>query len=402
MIVNRRSCNLRNNRSIYILLAVVLSVYGLINFWVGLRGWQFLVRFIPHVDGKVYWLVLSLLAASFWAGRLGEGFLPDRAGRWLTIVGSYWLAALFYLILALALVEIVLLAAGVAGINSFNPAVNDRAALALGVAVFMTVGATLAYGLWNALRPRVVHYRVNIPRPAGEMGELHVVAVSDLHLGLIVHNRRLLRLVDMIGQLQPDLILLPGDIIEENPGPFLEQNMAASFRRLSPRYGIYAVPGNHEYIGGKWDEIAFHLGQAGINVLRDSHVRVADSFYLVGRDDLSRGRFTGEGRKDLGQVMQGVDRSLPVILMDHQPVDLERCRERGVDLLLAGHTHLGQMFPNNLITRRVYEVDWGYLRKGSLQVIVSCGFGTWGPPIRVGNRPEIVDIKIGFTPAAGA
>ncbi|WP_407313306.1 hypothetical protein [Desulfosporosinus sp. SB140] len=94
--------------------------------------------------------------------------------------------------------------------------------------------------------------------------------------------------------------------------------------------------------------------------------------------------------------MQGVDHSLPIILMDHQPSHLEEPVGQGVDLQLSGHTHAGQLFPIRLITSRIFEDDWGYLRKGNFQLIVSSGYGTWGPPIRVGNTPEIVDITMTF------
>jgi len=87
---------------------------------------------------------------------------------------------------------------------------------------------------------------------------------------------------------------------------------------------------------------------------------------------------------------------LPVILLDHQPFHLEIAEQAGVDLQFSGHTHLGQMYPNNYITRAVFEQDWGYLRKNNFQVIVSCGFGTWGPPIRIGNRPEILNVLVHF------
>jgi len=389
------------NGGFLIVLAVILLMYGLINFWVGLRGWQLLGRFVPFLSVKLYWIAFWLVALSFFAARLGGGFLPAGAGRWLTVLGSYWLAALFYLILVLALVEIVALALRIAGLMPGGLAGHAGASLAVGLAVFIVVGCTVSYGWWNALHPRVVQYQVNIPKQAGALKNLHLVVASDLHLGTIVDNGRLMQMVDMIEELGPDLVLLPGDIIDENPGPFVEQDMVSSFRKLAPEYGVYAVPGNHEYIGRESEVIAAHLGDAGINVLRDQYVKVADSFYIVGRDEISRGRMGAGGRKDLAEVMEGVDRSLPVILLDHQPVELDRCREQGADLMFSGHTHLGQMFPNNLITRRIFEVDWGYLRKGSLQVIVSCGFGTWGPPIRVGNRPEIVDIRISFEPGDG-
>jgi len=94
--------------------------------------------------------------------------------------------------------------------------------------------------------------------------------------------------------------------------------------------------------------------------------------------------------------MQEVNRSLPIILMDHQPSHLEEPVEQGVDLQVSGHTHSGQIFPIQLITKRIFEQDWGLLRKGDFQLIVSSGYGTWGPPIRIGNIPEIADITITF------
>ncbi|MFZ5596317.1 MAG: metallophosphoesterase [Bacillota bacterium] len=380
----------------YIVVAVALLIYGLINFWTGLRCWQLLGRFIPFLDVRLYWFVFWFVAVSFLAGRLGGRFLPDRLGDRLIVLGSYWFAVLFYLVLALFLVEMVVLGGRIAGLMPGGLGGNPGVSLGLGLVVFLAVGGLVGYGWGNARRPRVVHYNVTIPKQGGRLDSLRAAVVSDLHLGHIVHNGRLFRLVDMIEELQPDLVLFPGDIIDENPGPFVKQDMIASFRRLNPRFGMYAVPGNHEYIGGEWETIFEHLKEAGITVLRDDYVKVGDSFTLVGRDELARGYFSGERRKELDEVMKGADRSLPVIMLDHQPVDLEEAMRQGVDLMLSGHTHRGQMFPNNFITGKIYDVDWGYLRRESLQVIVSCGFGTWGPPVRVGSRPEIVDIEISF------
>jgi predicted MPP superfamily phosphohydrolase len=92
------------------------------------------------------------------------------------------------------------------------------------------------------------------------------------------------------------------------------------------------------------------------------------------------------------------NKRLPIILLDHEPVDLNIAEEEGVDLQFSGHTHIGQLFPNNFITGLIYEDDWGYLERENLHVIVSCGFGTWGPPIRVGNRPEILNVLVMFAP----
>ncbi|HLO04923.1 MAG TPA: metallophosphoesterase, partial [Symbiobacteriaceae bacterium] len=119
--------------------------------------------------------------------------------------------------------------------------------------------------------------------------------------------------------------------------------------------------------------------------------------YIIGRDDWSGQSRWGRPRKPLTEIIQGVDPALPLILMDHQPNRLNEAQAAGIDLLVCGHTHRGQMFPNHLLTRRVFEIDWGHLKKGALHVIVSLGFGTWGPPVRIGNRPEVVSIRVRFT-----
>jgi predicted MPP superfamily phosphohydrolase len=122
---------------------------------------------------------------------------------------------------------------------------------------------------------------------------------------------------------------------------------------------------------------------------------VNDAFYLVGREDRSIRR-TGKNRKPLQELMAVADRNDPILLMDHQPFQLEEGETNGADLQISGHTHHGQLWPLNLITQRVYELSWGYKKKNSTHVYVSCGFGTWGPPVRLGNRPEIVNIRISF------
>jgi predicted MPP superfamily phosphohydrolase len=204
--------------------------------------------------------------------------------------------------------------------------------------------------------------------------------VSDIHLGNLIDNSRLQDLVSQINTLHPDIILLAGDIIDEDVQPFMSQGMHITFRQLQAPYGVYAVLGNHEYIGGNPEYIVAALTNAGVNVLRDQVVKVADSFYVAGRDDRSveRQLSAGRQRQPLPSLLANLDTGLPLILLDHQPYRLDDSQANGVDLQLSGHTHYGQIFPNNLITGMIYEDDWGYLQKGKFQAIVSCGYGTWG------------------------
>lgn len=391
---------MRINPLFFIIIGVIVFLFAILNFYIGLRGWQTLGRYISWLNSRVYWSVFWVVVMAYFAGRLAKSFLPS-VSYVLTVIGSYWLAAMYYFFLIIVIVDLVRLAGKWLGFLPESLLSNPRTAPAVGLTVLALVAGIVVYGAWNARHPKVQHYDLTIPKQAGSLRQLHLVMVSDTHLGTIIHNGRLTRMVDTINGLQPDVVLFAGDVVDENIETFVEQNMADNFRKLKAGIGVYACFGNHEYIGGHAEEVAGYLQQAGVRVLRDQYVKVDDSFYVVGRDDRFEHGQSGpgqgsSGQKELSAVMEGVDPSLPVILLKHQPVNLAEAQKQGVDLQLSGHTHQGQLFPNNFITRRLYEIDYGYLRKGSLQVIVSTGFGTWGPPIRVGNTPEIVDITLHF------
>ncbi len=374
-------------------LLIVFVPYLLLNFYVGARLWQYIFSYWLPGWGRVFWLAFALLALTPLAARFKTLPVTTQVRDFLAFSGDYWLAALYYFVLVWLATDIGRFLARKLGLLQ----AGAGKPLVVGLTVAALVLAIVAYGAWNARNPRVATYEVTIDKPAGGLSELHVVMVSDIHLGPVVNYARLEGLMALIDARRPDLVLLAGDVIDENVSYFVERKMAEPFRRLTPRYGVWSVLGNHEYLSGKVEEVTARLGEAGIKVLRDEYVRVDDSFYIVGRDDRRRAQFGGQGRKALADLMAGVDRRLPIILMDHQPFDLDEAAGQGVDLQLSGHTHVGQMYPNNFVTARVFEDDWGYLRKGAYQVIVSSGFGTWGPPIRVGNTPEIVDITIKFT-----
>jgi len=157
---------------------------------------------------------------------------------------------------------------------------------------------------------------------------------------------------------------------------------------------VWAITGNHEYIGGA-DKAVRYLTEHNITFLRDTFVVIDERFTLAGREDRDKPRFTGIQRQPLKKVLEGVDPSLPLVLMDHQPFQLDTVTAAGVDLQLSGHTHHGQIWPFNYITQAIYTLSWGYLKKGNTNFYVSCGYGTWGPPIRLGNRPEVVRITLG-------
>ena len=147
-------------------------------------------------------------------------------------------------------------------------------------------------------------------------------------------------------------------------------------------------------MGRKIDDVVKTFNDSGINVLRDKAILINNSFYVIGRDDISQESQTKVKRKELSDIIKDLDKSRPLILMDHQPRNFDDTQKQGIDLQVSGHTHRGQLFPANLITNAIFELDYGYLQKNNSNFIVSSGYGTWGPPIRIGSRSEIVEINI--------
>jgi predicted MPP superfamily phosphohydrolase len=374
----------------FVLLPILLVIYALLNFYVGLRTWQFIGRAVL-LPSWVYWLVFWLISFSYFGGRILQGLAPDLLSRSCSIIGSYWLGILFYLVLILPVIDLIRLADW--RLHFLPAGMNGTA---VGLAILLLIAGLMVYGTWNAGHPRIVHYNLKIDKKAGHLDRLHVVMVSDLHLGVIVNKNRLDHMVETINGLKPDIVLIPGDIVDESIMKLDERGIIAPLSQLHARYGVYAAPGNHEYINGDLTAITQYLARSGVHLLRDKYILVAHSFYVVGRDERMNRHASSQRREDLSSLLEGVDRSLPILLMDHEPSDLEEPDHQQIDLQLSGHTHRGQIFPNQYITSLIFEDDYGYLKKRYLQVIVSSGFGTWGPPIRIGNHPEIVDIYINF------
>ena len=378
-----------------IFATIFFLLYGLSNYYIGVRGYHAFRR----VSGRFprYWAVLVLLLAlSYPLGRfIIVPYLHHDLARIVIYIGSYWMAAMYYLLIILLLADLTRL---LVRWTDILPASLRGHFNLMVLGVLFLVLSLIIYGTWNSLNPVVRNYEVTLAQKSSSLDSMRIVVVSDIHLGWIVGVDRLEHMAGLINSLEPDLVLFPGDIVDEGVDLQAEQAMPAVLQTLHPRLGSYAAMGNHEYISGNSEATIGFLNRGGINVLRDQAFEITDGFYIVGRDDASRHSFNGSQRLELSDLMGNVEAErLPVILLDHEPFQLGVSENAGVALQFSGHTHLGQMYPNNYITDAIFEQDWGYLRKNDLQLIVSCGYGTWGPPIRVGNRPEIVNVLVHFS-----
>jgi predicted MPP superfamily phosphohydrolase len=224
------------------------------------------------------------------------------------------------------------------------------------------------------------------------MDSVKIAVVGDLHLGYLIDRNDARRMVELIMAQQPDLILFVGDILDSRIEPVEQQRMDEELRRLDAPLGIYSCTGNHEYRYEGERKIGW-LNDAGITMLRDSAVLVDSSFYVVGREDL-----VIPDRQSLVGLLdrQEVDRSLPLIVLNHTPNNLDEEVDAGADIALYGHTHQGQAFPGNLATRMAFEVAYGYLKKGNTHIYVTSGLGLAGPQFRIGTVSEVVVLHVKF------
>lgn len=361
-------------------------VYGLAVFYSARRLRQGFPR-LRRLSAGVWYGGMAVLSILYFLPRLFERFFPPFIESVFAWSGGMWLAVVYYATLLFFLADVLLLF--IVLVSKKKPSWYRRVTT---VFVAVTTASLCAYGAYNALSPVVAKYEITLP---GKFSPFTLAAVSDIHLGRQVGARRLAQLTDLLNQQEADVIVLLGDTIDDDLEPVKAFDGAAGLRRLSAPWGVFAVMGNHEYLRNRGDEYAAYLkDEAKLRLLRDETIVLPNGAALIGRDDVTRERMGGKKAMPLPELRQGLAPETPIIVLDHNPNRFVEVIATQLPLLLSGHTHVGQLAPNQLALRHMYPVDYGVLTNGVSQLIVSSGFGTWGPPIRVGNHPEIMLFNI--------
>ena len=278
------------------------------------------------------------------------------------------------------------------------PDASRRLFLARGLAA--TAGAvalgTAGTGAWFAnSAPVVRRVPVTLPGLAPALDGLRIVTFSDGHLSAMSSTRRFERLVELVNEQQPDVVAIVGDLVDGELSELREE--VAPLADLVSRQGVYFVTGNHEYFV---DTTAWlrHLPTLGVEVLRNERVPIRRGgayVDLAGIDDRTAigSGVPGHGA-DLDTALDGRDDAVPVVLLAHQPVQVEQAAAAGVDLQLSGHTHGGQLWPFDYAVLLDQPVVQGLSRVGDTQLYVTTGAGSWGPPMRIGARPEVAVVEL--------
>jgi predicted MPP superfamily phosphohydrolase len=319
---------------------------------------------------------MFVLGFSFIAAAM-LGFRFDNAAvRLLYRLAAIWLGFLNYFFLASCLCLLTGFGFLLAGFPPKRPLI---------AAVYFSLGFLAGvYGLLNARWVRLRHVTVTLPGLTESWRGRRALLLSDLHLGNVIGPRFSRRMAGLAARLNPDIVFIPGDLfdgVKADPDPLI-----APFRQLAAPFGVFYSSGNHDEFGDEARNEAA-LTRAGIRVLANEKVTV-DGLQILGipyHDSTSPIRL----RATLEDLR--LDTAQASILLNHMPSRLPIVERAGVSLQLSGHTHGGQLFPFNWLTRRVFgKFTYGLQRFGSLQVYTSSGAGTWGPPMRVGTHPEIV------------
>jgi predicted MPP superfamily phosphohydrolase len=347
---------------VYFLLARALAVTNPTSKWV-LAG------------------ILLVLGSSFVAASFLARAHDDLFSRTFYALAGLWLGTVLYLLLASAFSPVVRVF-----LHLFRFQNIDRiAALAFLVAA---LGYSL-YGVWNAHHPRVASVEVSVPRLPESWKGRSVVQLSDLHLGAIYRSGFLKKVVGKVNDLHPDMVVITGDLLDGLDGDL--DALVAPLKDLRAPEGVYFITGNHETYQGV-DRVYPAIRKTGVRVLDDELVD-REGLQLVGVSYPLRGR-----SKNVAETMRSIpafDPKKATLLLYHSPVQIPELQKSGVGLQLSGHTHDGQLYPIQYISRWVYRGhEYGLYREGDYTLYTTSGIGTWGPPMRTGSCPEIVQVRL--------
>jgi predicted MPP superfamily phosphohydrolase len=352
--------------------------------------WAWLAVAIPFLGIIIYPL---LFFASRQRTRQANASPRPSALQWLAYFSMAGLSFLLPLVIARDCL--------VLGLSFFAPTwtfillTSTTSFLLLGGGILL-----LVFGAYVGMSgPRLHKIRVNLSQlhadRAASLQGLTIAQISDLHVGPTINRPYVQNVVDKTNSINPDLIVLTGDIAD---GPFdIYANEIEPLRNLRAKYGVYFVMGNHEYYwdGPRWLK---HMEELGMKTLSNQS-RIFDvqgaSVAIIGVLDPAASIARSDDGPDLAKAMTGAASADFKILLAHHPGIFDQARAQGVDLQLSGHTHGGQFFPWNLVVRKVHKYYQGLSELGKMQIYVSPGTGSWGPPIRLGTRPEITELILG-------
>ena len=364
-------------------LKVIMFFLVVLSIWVSLNC-CFLWRLfsLPLFGAKTTKIVITsfviFFALSYIVGRIfiHRGFRGFAS--FLEVVGAVWIGALFILVVYLFFADVISL------FGYFKTASIYLRYLSL------LISAVLVFlSLYLGLRtPLIRNETIKVSNP--QLSGLKIVQISDLHLGEIKGERFLKKVVKQINEQNPDVVVITGDIIDSDGKN--EEKIKSIFREIKAKKGVYGVLGNHEYYFGADKNLSF-FEESGIKILRNENIEIKEGLLIAGIDDLSFKRESQQKEDFLEKALEN-RKSGYTVLLSHSPLEVEKAAEMGVNLMLSGHCHNGQIWPFKFLSKIFYPYNYGRFKVKEMDLIVTSGSGTWGPPMRLFKAGEIVVINL--------
>ena len=350
----------------------------------------------------IYLLISPLsIPAAFFSPR---GTLLRRI---LSNIGNYWMGFNLHFVLAMGVCFLIRLIVKLVKKDKYNLRLAQKIT---NVAVVSFTILMSVYGIVNAQNLKVTTYDLTVDK-SSKQDELNVVLIADLHLVYSVGVKQMERMVNKINELQPDVVVVAGDIFDnEFSAIYNPVRVAEILRGINSKYGVYAVYGNHDIeedilCGFTFSdddvtqvtsikEMDDFIENCGFTFLYDEAILINDDFYIYGRPDEERPNFGNDSRLEAEKITEGLDLSKLIICVDHEPHDQKKLSAAGVDVDLNGHTHAGQLFPGNIIINFFWDIAYGYKNFDGMHNIVTSGVGLFGPNMRTFTKAEIAQVKI--------
>ncbi|MDD3302077.1 MAG: metallophosphoesterase [Candidatus Gracilibacteria bacterium] len=357
---------------ISILLGSHFFVYYILTILFGVTKYKLILLIIFVI------LALSFIKTSVLIHEVNNSFT-----RFFYYLSSVWLGILSNLFFTLILVSVIL------GITKIIHTTPNLKLLGI-ISIIFSISLAL-YGIYNANNIVVKQENIKIKNIPENWKKKKVIFLSDIHLGAIIRENFLKKIVDTINKEKPDIVLIGGDLFDGTDGSL--DHLSDYLNNIKTKNGVYYINGNHEtYLGlNLVDKL---LKNTNIKNLKDEIISI-DGVQIIGIDYIDERDSKSNIQKTLDKIKKsGFDKNTPSILLYHAPIFTEEFNNLGVNLQLSGHTHKGQIFPYGYITNLMYkQKDYGLYKNKNYNLYTSNGVGTWGPPMRIGNNPEIVVLK---------
>ncbi|MFC1516219.1 metallophosphoesterase [Thermodesulfobacteriota bacterium] len=373
-----------------IFLLVFLSIYGGLHLY-GFLKTRGALALSPGITIGLALFMVFMISAPIMT-RISERHGYELLARILAYAGYTWMSLIFLFASCAFVLDVYGLLLHAAG-RLFHADLSGMAFLPRHAFIisFMVSVICTGYGAFAAVRIGTEHVVVETRKIPETIGRIRIAQISDVHLGIVVGERRLRRILDQVKHAKPDVLISTGDLVDGQTDNL--SKLEQMFREVHTRHGKFAITGNHEFYAGLPRSLDF-LQNAGFVVLRGESVTLSDMINIAGVDDPAASRYGMTTDVSEKALLKKLPKDKFTLLLKHRPVIDEEASGH-FDLQLSGHTHKGQIFPFNLITILFYPIRSGFheLDKNS-RIYVSRGTGTWGPPVRFMSPPEVTVIDL--------